>query len=1356
MSAAALLDKLRSLGAQLWVENGGLRYIAPKGILTPELLDEMRRGKDGLVAILRTLPDPSSFAQERLWFLDQLEPGGARYQVPSALRLDGELDSAALRSALTQLVTRHEALRTRFVAGPDGRPVAVVDEPAPAELSISDVSHHADPSAEAARLASEATRAPFRLDRGPLLRVRLLRLAPQAHVFWICIHHIVVDGWSLGILFGELSHLYSRYSRGLPDDLPPVPQPGSFARAQRRWMSTAACSQEEAWWAARLAGAPAEHAIPLDRPRPVVPGREAGRVVVTLAPDLGPRIASLGRREGATPFMVVLAALFALMHRWSGEADCCLGCPVAGRDRPEWQQMVGFLVNTLVYRETVLPDERFGDLLGRVCRSVVETLSRQELPFDRVVEVSGAARRPGVNPLFQVMLSYDNMRKPALRMGDLIVGRFDVPYLTSKFDLTFEFEDGEDGLRAAIEYDAALFDPASVARLGAQLGRMLAAVVDDPMLPVADIALASAAERRMMLAAGAGPALPVVPPTLLEAFAARAAAAPDAPAILAGDEELTYAALASCASRLARRLTAGGVRSGDLVGLCLERSVAAVVSMLAIWQAGAAWVPLDPAGPPDRLRLVLQDAAPRHLLTLEDNVPRLTTTLGRTDISIIGVAADCIEAGIEHPAWLAGGAGQIGLEAGAVAYVIYTSGSTGKPKGVVVTHANLANLCVAVAHRDRLVADDRVLHFASTQFDVALEEIAPTLWAGAALTPWEGGEAELDPRAFVACIARQRLTILNLPTAYWHLLADTTLPECVRLCIVGGEAASPEALRRWRRHNSLVAWANAYGPTEATVTATTFMLSPSEAAPPEGGRLPIGRPLANIRAWVLDAGLRPVAPGIPGELYIGGAGVAQGYRGQPEVTAERFPRLFLPGEPATRVYRTGDRARWTNAGQLQFLGRRDHQVKLRGFRIELAEVEQALLSHPAVTEAVVALRRPDGSSLGKGGQGFGTEGELIAWYATTRPAAAAPTQPALRDHLRARLPRHMIPAHISWLEDMPRTAGGKTDRAALMLRPHPVLEPSETALSGLEARILPVWEELLGRHGCGRDDDFFALGGHSLLAVQLVHRLRALLDRAVPIALLLQHPTLRGLAAALDTDVTADRPTDCLDTLQPLGNRPPLVLTPGGDGNSIGFLGLAAALGADQPVSAFHTPGLDGEGSGIQDLVKLAAHFCAALQSSGARTANVWIGGWSMGGVVALEMGRQLHAGGSPPRGVIVLDGFFFEEALAIDRRISGEARVQATLASNDMALMGYRPHFELDLDLHYVEPADDVGSVSRAEVRRHWQAMVRRPIRFWSTPGNHFTMLRAPHAAALAEVIRAIVDGACPCSPSEAAWTTI
>ncbi len=1320
----------------------------------------MRQNKDGLLAILRTRPDPPGFAQERLWFLDQLEPGGSRYHVPTALRLEGELDTAALGAAFTELAARHEALRTRFVAGSDGRPEAVVDPPAPLDLPITDVSRCADPLAETSRLAGEATRAPFRLDLGPLLRARLFRLAPQDHVLLICIHHIAVDGWSLGILLGELSHLCDRRRGGLPgdfppdlpDDLRPAPQPGSFARAQRRWMSTPACREQEAWWTARLAGAPAEHAVPLDRPRPAAAGSEAGRIAAPLAPEMGARIAALGRREGATSFMVVLAALFALLHRWSGQTDCCLGCPVAGRDRPEWQHMVGFLVNTLVFREIVRPDERFQELLGRVRSSAVETLSRQDLPFDRVVEVAGAARRPGVNPLFQVMLSYDTTRKPALRLGDLNVRRFDVSYLASKFDLTFEFEDDEDGLRAAIEYDAGLFESASIVRLGAQLGRLLAAVVDDPTLLVGDIALASAEESRMLLAAGAGPDLPVSPSTLQEAFAARAAAAPDALAVIAEGGGLTYAALDSRVSRFARSLAASGVRPGDLVGLCLERSAAAVVAMLAIWRAGAAWTPLDPAAPQERLHFVLRNAAPRHLLALREHAPRLTAMLDQTDISIIAVDAAAIGAGAEHA-----GAPERGRpDPGAIAYVIYTSGSTGEPKGVVVTHANLANLCVAVAHRDGLIPGDRVLHFASPQFDVALEEIAPTLWAGAALSPWPGGDAELDPPAFATLVARRGVTILNLPTAYWHLLADMTLPPCVRLCVVGGEPASPDALRRWRHRNPLAAWANAYGPTEATVTATTLMLRPGIDAPPGSARVAIGRPLANIRALVLDAAQRPVAPGIPGELYVGGAGVAQGYWRLPALTADRFSWLSLQGEPAARFYRTGDRARWTSAGDLEFLGRQDHQVKLRGYRIELAEVEHALLSHPAVNEAVVELRRPERPQSGGSGAGF-AEGELVAWYTTARLGAGAPppTQASLGDHLRARLPRFMIPAQIVWLEQMPRTAGGKVDRRALALPPQPAPEHGKAALSGLEARMLPVWEDLLQRRGCGCDDDFFALGGHSLLAVQLVHRLRELLGRAVPIAMLLRHPTLRGLAAALDAGEPADGSAGCLDTLQPTGDRPPLVLAPGGDGNSIGFLGLAAALGADQPLSAFHTPGLAGDGGGFDDLVDLAAHFCSALRATGAQAPDLWIGGWSMGGVVALEMAHQLHASGAPPRGLIVLDGFFAEDVTAMDRLAGGEARPPATLASNDAALMGYRPHFALDLDLHYVEPAQDFAPLRRAEVRRRWQAAARRPIRFWTAPGDHFTMLRPPHVAALAGVVRAIMDDAPASTHPEAAWTT-
>jgi amino acid adenylation domain-containing protein len=1331
--ASALLERLRSLEVRLWLEGDVLRYSAPKGALTPELLAEMRLDKPGLIEILRMEPCPPGFAQERLWFLDQLEPGGSRYNVPIALRLEGQLDFVALTGAFARLVERHEALRTRFVAAQEGRPEAIVDQPAPPPLPLTDCSHLSMPKAEAeaARLAEEEARRPFLLDSGPLLRLRLIRLASEAHVLLICIHHIAVDGWSVGIVLNELSSLYEAEHSGQACSLPAPPQPASLARSQQAWLSSASCLEEEAWWAARLAGAPAEHRIPLDKPRKPVPSGRGGYVAMALPEDLGARIAALARQEGATSFMVLLAATFALLHRWSGDEDLCLGCPVAGRDRPELHGMVGFLVNTLVLRETVIPTESFRALLGRVRRSAIEALSHQNLPFDRVVDVAGAQRRPGVNPLFQVMLAYENTPKPRLRMGEMKVRRFAFPYAESKFDLTFDFEEVEGVLEARIEYETDLFEPASAARFGAQLSRLLAAVARDPALLVGSIELASDEERRMLLAAGTGPRLAVAPATFPEAFEARVGAAPDALAIVAADGSLTYAALAARAERFARTLTARGVRPGDLVGLCVERSVAAVVAMLAIWRAGAAWVPVDPLAPVARLNSLLQDAAPRHVVTLRDDAPRLAEIAARCGATLI-----CIDAPDPAPGTLPDGPPPAAPAAEDIAYVIYTSGSTGEPKGVVVTHRNLANLCVAVTLRDGLVAADRVLQFSSTQFDVAVEEIAPTLWVGAALTPWAGGEYRLDPAEFTAFVSRHGLTVLNIPTAYWHVLIDTELPRCVRLCVVGGEAPSPDSLHRWRRRNRHTAWVNAYGPTEATVTATALVLQPGTTLALARARVPIGKPLANVTALVLDDARRPVAPGVPGDLFIGGAGVALGYWRRPSLTVDRFIESPFSADPEDRLYRTGDRARWNADGELEFLGRRDHQVKLRGFRIELAEVENALLVHPAVTEAIVELRRPVDS-----GASAGTEGELLAWYTgAIQPAA-------LREHLLARLPGYMIPARIEPLAEMPRTAGGKIDRGALarraVLSPEPV--SGGQVLSGLEARIVPVWAEVLGRRSVGGDEDFFALGGHSLLAVQLAHRLRGLLRRPVPTALLLKHPTPRSLAAALQAAGPLDSPARYLDALQPLGNRSPIVLAPGGDGNSIIFLELATALGPDQPLFAFHTPGLEGDGSPIHNLAELAACFCQELRHAGLRAEDLWIGGWSMGGVVALEIARQLHSAGTPPRGLMVFDSFLADDISEIGKAAETagfDVSPPGVLASNDDALMSYMPRFALDLHLHYLEAEQDLLPIPRVAVRRRWQTLMRRPVRLWQVPGDHFSMLRPPHAMVLAEVIRAAMDG--------------
>ncbi|MGU3493771.1 amino acid adenylation domain-containing protein [Xanthobacteraceae bacterium A53D] len=1256
-------------------------------------------------------PERPGFAQERLWFLHQLDPASTRYTVPTALDMAGDLDRPALERALTALVARHESLRTRFPADADGQALCIVDPPAPFVLPYINLEGADEAAAHAA--ITEAAQRPFALDRDLMLRALLLRLSSRRHVLALLPHHIAVDGWSIGILISDLSALYMAEQAGTAHGLPAAPQPRTAARAERAYMASEASQADADWWAKRLAGAPDSHELPLDRPRPATPSGRGGLVEVPLAPGFAQRLAGFARQAGATGFMVLLAACHVALHRWSGARDLVIGTPVAGRGTQDFGT-VGLLLNTLALRAHVDGTEPFRALLGRVQAGTLEALGRARLPFDRVVERAGTARRSGMNPLFQVMLSYENTPKPEARLGGLALSRFDLPADEAKFDLTFDIEAVGTHFAARIEYDADLFAPATAQRFARQFGHLLEAILADADAPIGTLPLDVPDVLHACDEAGRGPVL-AVSGTLPEAFCAQASASIDGEAPLAPD------ALKDWVAELAGRLVERGVGPGVRVGLALDRSPALVAAMMAVWQAGGASVPLDPTGPLERLAFMLTDAAPACVIAEPEAGRRLVMEAGMPPDALLAPRGGA-PVPMQEPRPRVG--------ADDPAYVIYTSGSTGQPKGVVVSHGNLANLCAAVIARDALVPDDRVLNFASPLFDVAVEEIAPTLWRGATLVPWPAHRDGLEAAGFAAFVARHRVSVLNLPTAYWHSLveADLILPPCVRLLIVGGEAPAAAMLRRWRALNPAVTFINAYGPTEATVTATAWTLRPGESLPEDAISLPIGRPLANVTAHILDADLTPVAPGVAGDLWIGGAGVAAGYLGRPDLTEAAFRPD--PAVPGGRLYRTGDRARWTETLQMEFLGRQDHQVKVRGFRIELGEVEAALSAHPAVGEAIVTLARR------------GPEAELVGWYTAEDGTDAAD----IRRHLAGHLAPAAIPGRLVRLDEMPQTAGGKIDRGALAARPLPDAAPV-AALAPEEEPMAMLWADLLGHQAIGPEDDFFALGGHSLLAVRLAHRLGAERGRPVPVALVLRHPTVRALTQAL---AQAPLPATALprpETLESRGDGAPLLLMPGGDGHGVAYLALAAALGRARPVLTFDLPGVSGEAPPMDSIPALAAHYRAALAAAGHEPGDLWIGGWSMGAAIALELAHQFTQAGTPPRGLILMDGFL-ADALPDDGRAKGAlaglaATPAAVLAANEAALAAYRPTFRLDVAVHALEPEQGLDDAERADVRASWAARLVQPLAVALTPGHHFSMLKPPHVTTLAARLATVLEDA-------------
>ncbi|WP_433511782.1 amino acid adenylation domain-containing protein [Nonomuraea sp. CA-143628] len=1022
-----------------------------------------------------TLP-PLSAGQERLWFLHRLDPDDASYNMYIVRRLRGSLDPEALRRALTALLARHESLRTRFPEV-DGRPVAVV-EPAgrPADVELLD----AGDEAEARALVAARTNAPVDLGAAPPLRITLIRLGRDDHVLCVVLHHIIADGWSITVLLDDLARLYAG-----PGSLAPLAvQHGDVARWQREQDGSAALE----YWRERLADPPT---LALHTDRPHTPGPARGDFLLLDIPDdLAKALDATARRQRSTLFMVLLAAYQVLLARHTGQTDIMVGSPTAGRDRVELGPIVGYLSTTLVLRGDLSGDPTLDELLTRTRRTVLEAMAHQEVPFERLLAELDIERDITRKPMFQTMLTLHSQTPDGERdrlADNMEMSYFDDGYRQAKFDLVVEAWQAPGRLRVAFGYDAGLFDAETVAGLAERFAVLLRGIADPdnrhapvsalPVLTTADSALiASTGGDGMIEAGGDRTAEPGVP----EMVAAAVAAHSGETAVVCGSESVTYGELAERVARLSTELAGRGAGPGDIVGLRLGRSVDAVVAMLAIWRVGAAYLPLDPACPSVRLQHMTAMSGAR--LTVPDD---LTTTSGTGPVvSDAQRAADDLAAAygltaVDDPR----------AQAPGLAYVIYTSGSTGTPKGVAVEHAGLAARVRWMRHEYGLRPGDQVVQLASLSFDTHAEELYPALTTGATVVLVPDGGATLPD----LLAERPDITVLDLPTAYFHHLVDLideiAWPAALRLVVIGGEQVHATAVARWRRRfGDRVRLVNTYGPTETTIVATAAELTGDDPHPP------IGRPIHATTVRILDPHGTPTPPGAPGELYIGGPGVARGYLGAPELTAQRFVRL----PDGCRYFRTGDRVRLRPDGLLEFLGRVDEQVKVRGFRIEPGEVEHCLRTHPDVRQAVVVARH----------------GELVA-YVVGETAELA-------DHVAGRLPPYMVPAHWVVLDSLPLTANGKLDRGAL---PEPGRAGSTDATpprSDAEELVADVWGEVLGADKVGAFDDFFALGGHSLLAIRVAARLRAIAGVELPIRTLFARRTVAELARAVEEALVAE------------------------------------------------------------------------------------------------------------------------------------------------------------------------------------------------------------------------------------------
>ncbi|MDI3288328.1 non-ribosomal peptide synthetase [Polyangium sp. 15x6] len=1050
----------------------------------------MRLGDAGPIPCASREGDlPLSFAQQRLWFLSRMAETASRaYHVVAAYRLEGPLHEEALRRSLTEILARHEALRTTFPSV-GGRPFQVIGPPEPIDLSVHDLLDVEGPEREdalAALLAEEARR-PFDLSRGPLFRGALVRLGAEEHALVLSMHHIVADGWSIGVLFHEMEVLYEAFARGAPSPLPPLRiQVADFAAFQRTQLDGATLEKLLAYWKQQLGPTPPVLELPADHPRGRSYSYAGGHLAFRIPQPLGEQLRALARARGATDFMLLLAAFYTLLYRHTGQEDIAVGAPAAGRSHVDIEPLIGFFVNTIVLRTSLAKNLSFLDVLERVRETTLAAYDHQDLPFERLVEELAPARDLGRTPLYQAMFTLQ--RPSPLGLAGLSARPLDVQHDTAKVDLTLELTQDPEGLLGRIEYNADLFERSSAARMAERYVRLLEAIARSPSTQIGDIELMSAEERRRVLFEWNETDADYPRDTAVGAvFSAEARKHQDAIAILEGEQTLTYGELERRTNRLAHRLLALGVAQEERVGVCLERSTAFVVTVLAILKAGAAYVPLDPTYPDERLHYMLQDAGCRRLLCSNDALQRFEGT------SCAPLSADDELARIVHmdpgahdqdPGVASGGE--------ALAYVMYTSGSTGRPKGVMVPHRGVLRIAVNSGFAP-LGPDDVMAHISNVSFDAATWELWGALLSGARLAVLHRDDVlgELG-----AALRARRVTAMFVTAALFNRCVDEA-PDTfasVEHLLVGGEALDATRVRRAFVEGGQGRVINGYGPTECVTFSATHEV---RALAADAAAVPIGRGVGNLRLYVLDAHGDPVPPGVAGELFVAGDAIARGYHGNSRLTAARFVPDPFSAAPGGRMYRTGDLVRWNVEGSLDFLGRADDQVKIRGFRIEPGEIEAVLRELSGVAGAIVVVK------------GQGADKRLVAYVEAKDPLE----ERALRDHLRARLPEYMQPAAVVLLDRLPLSPGGKVDRAALP-DPTSAAVPTEAVAprSPKEEALARIWAEVLERGSIGVHDNFFELGGHSLLATQAISRIRKAFGRNVPLRSLFEAPTVAEYA----------------------------------------------------------------------------------------------------------------------------------------------------------------------------------------------------------------------------------------------------
>jgi amino acid adenylation domain-containing protein len=1190
-------------------------------------------------------PIPISSAQKRLWFIHQLEPESPAYNIVAAVRLLGDLDEAAFKRAFQTVCQRHEILRCRFPER-DGNPVVRLREDAIPDIEVLTVDKARGGEAAALKHIQLETFRHFDLANGPLIRPMLIHLSENEHIFAFVIHHIIADGWSLGILTRELGLIHNDFARGLPVSLPPLPiQYGDYVAWQEERLRRGDPREQIDYWKKKLGASKLPVLqLPADRPRLASPTYRGAISRIELPPELSGDLNELARREGATLFMVLLAAFQTLLHRYSRQETIVVGSPIANRYSVETEQLIGFFINMLPLKGELGDNPRFRELLLQVRQTALDAYANQDLPFERMVEVLQPERDMTHHPLFQVMFAFQNYPIAETRLEKLKIQPLIVDRGVTQLEISLYMWEEKDRIAGLIEYSVELFDPSTIEAFVGHFQALLAALVRAPETRVLQLDMISERERRFLVhdlnqTARDYPRQAILP-TLLEAQAAktpaRVAASDEKGAVPRGwgdcPGSLSFAELHRLANRLAHGLIRLGVGPETIVGVHIERSLDMLVAVLAIHKAGGAYVPLDPYFPEDRLAFMIEDSGARLVLTqqsLRPTAERLVEKLPQAP-PIFSIDADwnaIASADESNPAPRA--------TAENLAYVIYTSGSTGKPKGVPIHHRGLVNFLFAMLDEPGLSEKDVLLSITTLSFDISILELFLPPLIGARIVIL-GRDSAHDGNALIRALGESKATVLQATPATWRMMLDsgwTSAPGLKALC--GGEALSVQ-LSALIMSTGAELW-NLYGPTETTVWSSVRRVRPEDNVPRIGG------PIANTQYYVLDDVNQPAPLGVPGELMIAGDGVARGYLNREELTRDRFvANPFARAVPASSptMYRTGDLVRLRPDGSLDFLGRMDNQVKIRGYRIELGEIEATLVKHHGVRQAVVAAR------LDKTG-----ENRLAAWII---PEGEAPDLAGLREFLRQTLPEYMIPSAFAFLEAYPLTPSGKIDRRAL---PEPDLSRIAPSRERVEPRnrtekiVAKVWSEILNVEKVGVLDNFFELGGHSLMATRMVARVRELMNIELPLRAVFEEPTVEGLARRIAYDEESDTfqrvssvstwNWECLIPMQPQGSRPPFFLVAGAHANEDEFLrylsNMIAHIGLDQPVYGFRPRGLDGVGEPHASVEAMAQDYLKEMLAFHPGSPYL-IGGECVGGIVAYEMAQQLVKRGKDVALLLLMD----------------------------------------------------------------------------------------------------------------------